>query len=182
MNTSLAQHYLQDALHELRKMKRLAESAMAQLDDRELFIALDPQANSIAVIIKHIAGNMRSRWTNFLTTDGEKPDRNRDTEFELSDNLTRTDVMRMWDEGWAQVFAAIEPLTPDDVVRTITIRGEPHTVMQAINRQMTHYAYHTGQIVFLAKHLKSDAWQTLSIAQRQSQVYNQQPRREKEIV
>lgn len=183
MNTSLHEQYLQDALLEFRKSKRLAERAMAQLDEREIFHQLDPEANSIAVIVKHMAGNMRSRWTDFLTSDGEKPDRHRDTEFEINAMATtRADVMRMWEAGWSHVFAAIEPLGAEDLSRTITIRGESHTVMQAINRQLTHYAQHVGQIIFLAKHFKSTAWQTLSISRGQSQNYTSAPPREKEIV
>jgi hypothetical protein len=180
MNTSLHEHYLQDALHEFRKSKRLGEGAMAQLDEREFFHQLDPESNSIAVIIKHMAGNMRSRWTDFLTTDGEKPDRRRDTEFEINGTTARADVMGMWEDGWSLVFAAVEPLRAEDLSREITIRGEAHTVMQAINRQLTHYAYHVGQIVFLAKHFKSSAWKTLSIARGHSETYNSAPRREKE--
>lgn len=179
MDETLAEHYLKDALHEFRKSQTLSERAMAQLDERELFVAPDPESNSIATIVKHMAGNMRSRWTDFLTTDGEKPDRNRDSEFVIDENTTRDDVMRTWEEGWALVFAAVEPLAPDDLMRTITIRGEPMTVVQAINRQLTHYAQHTGQIIFLAKHLKSSAWQTLSIARGKSGEYNQAPRRDK---
>jgi hypothetical protein len=172
---SLAEHYLKDALHEFRKSKRLGEGAMAQLEDRELFVAVDPESNSVTVIVKHIAGNMRSRWTDFLTTDGEKADRNRDDEFIIGDRMTRADVMQIWEEGWACVFHAVESLAPSDLSRTITIRGEAHTVMQAINRQLTHYAQHVGQIIFLAKHLESSAWQTLSIARGQSSAYNQSP-------
>lgn len=183
MNTSLHEHYLHDALHEFRKSKRLGEGAMAQLNAHEIFHQLDPESNSIAHIVKHLAGNMRSRWTDFLISDGEKPDRHRDSEFEIDETTTqRADVMRMWEEGWSLVSTAIEPLGAKDLSRTITIRGEPHTVMQAINRQLTHYAYHTGQIVFLAKHYKSAAWQTLSIARGQSEDYNRAPRREKEII
>jgi len=182
MNTSLHEHYLQDALHEFRKNKRLGEGAMAQLDEREFFHQLDPESNSIATIIKHLAGNMRSRWTDFLTTDGEKPDRHRDAEFEIDETATREDCVRMWEQGWSHVFAAIEPLGAEDLMHTVTIRGETHTVMQAINRQLTHYACHTGQIIFLAKHFKSNAWQTLSIARGQSQDYNAAPRLEKEVI
>ena len=129
---------------------------------------LDPESNSIAVIVKHITGNMRSRFTDFLTTDGEKPDRHRDQEFELTPATTRTEVMRWWDNGWAIVLSAIDSLKPEDVMRTVTIRNEPHTVLQAINRQIAHYALHIGQIVFLAKHLRSGEWKTLSIARGKS--------------
>jgi hypothetical protein len=169
MTSDLAPHYLDEARRQMRGHKRLAEGAMAQLNDEELFITLDPESNSIAVLVKHMAGNMRSRFTDFLTTDGEKPDRFRDQEFELNPATTRADLMKWWDDGWARVFAAIESLKPEDVMRTVTIRGEPHTVLQAVNRQIAHYAQHTGQIVFLAKHLRSGEWKTLSIPRGKSE-------------
>ena len=170
MNSDLATHYLDEAHRQMRGHKRLAEGAMAQLKDNELFLALDPEANSIAVIVKHMAGNMRSRFTDFLTSDGEKPDRHRDQEFELNPaTTTRADLTKWWEEGWARVFAAIEGLKPDDVMRKVTVRGEPHTVLQAINRQIAHYAQHTGQIVFVAKHIRSSKWKTLSIPKGKSE-------------
>jgi hypothetical protein len=144
---------------------------MAQLKDEELFGTLDPESNSIAVIVKHMAGNMRSRFTGFLTSDGEKPDRYRDQEFELSSATTRADLTKWWEEGWARVFDAIESLKPEDVMRTVTIRGEPHTVLQAVNRQVAHYAYHAGQIVFLAKHFRSGKWRSLSIPRGKSEEF-----------
>jgi Protein of unknown function (DUF1572) len=165
----IAAHYLEEARRQLRGLKKLAEGALTQLQDDELFVALDTEANSVAVIVKHITGNMRSRFTDFLTTDGEKPDRHRDQEFEMNSATTRADVMRWWEDGWARVVAAIDPLTPEDVMRTVAIRGEPHTVLQAINRQIAHYAQHIGQIVFLAKHLRADEWKTLSIARGKSE-------------
>jgi hypothetical protein len=168
MNSEVAAHYLDEVRRQFSGHKRLAERAMAQLKDEEFFIAFDPESNSIAVIVKHLAGNMRSRFTDFLTTDGEKPDRNRDQEFEMNVATTRADVMRWWEEGWARVFAAIESLKPEDVMGTVTIRGESHTVLQATNRQIAHYAQHTGQIVFLAKHLRSSEWKTLSIPRGKS--------------
>jgi hypothetical protein len=172
MASDLATHYLDEAHRQMRGHKRLAEGAMAQLKDNELFIALDPDANSIAVIVKHMAGNMRSRFTDFLTSDGEKPDRHRDQEFALDPaTTTRADLTKWWEDGWARVFAAIEGLKPDDVRRNVTIRGESHTVMQAINRQIAHYAYHTGQIVFMAKHIRSGKWKTLSIPRGKSEDY-----------
>ncbi|MFZ0814453.1 MAG: DUF1572 family protein [Candidatus Sulfotelmatobacter sp.] len=166
---NIAIHYLDEAHRQMRGHKRLAEGAMAQLKDHELFLTLDPESNSIAVIVKHMAGNMRSRFTDFLTTDGEKPDRKRDQEFEINSSTTRADLTTLWENGWARVFAAIESLKPEDVTRTVTIRGEPHTVLQAINRQIAHYAYHTGQIVFLAKHIRSNKWKTLSIPRGRSE-------------
>ena len=172
MNDDIAAHYLSEIRRQFTGHKLLAEGAMAQLKDEEFFIALDPESNSIAILVKHLAGNMRSRFTDFLTTDGEKPNRNRDQEFEINAATTRADVMRWWEEGWARVFAAIESLKPEDVMRTITIRGEPHTVLQATNRQVAHYAQHTGQIVFLAKHLRSGEWKTLSIPRGKSKELN----------
>jgi Protein of unknown function (DUF1572) len=169
--TDTAAHYLEEARRQMRGHKRLAESAMAQLKDEELFITLDPESNSIAILVKHMAGNMRSRFTDFLTTDGEKPDRYRDQEFELSPTTTRADLMKWWEDGWARVFAAIDALKPEDVLRTVTIRGEPHTALQAVNRQIAHYAQHTGQIVFLAKHIRSGEWKTLSIPRGKSENY-----------
>ncbi|MGD0759842.1 MAG: DUF1572 family protein [Candidatus Sulfotelmatobacter sp.] len=171
MTTDPAAHYLDEAHHQMRGHKRLAEGAMAQLKDEELFGMLDPESNSIAVIVKHMAGNMRSRFTGFLTSDGEKPDRYRDQEFELSSATTRADLTKWWEEGWARVFDAIESLKPEDVMRTVTIRGEPHTVLQAVNRQVAHYAYHTGQIVFLAKHFRSGKWRSLSIPRGKSEEF-----------
>lgn len=167
----LASHYLDEARRQFRGSKRLAEAAMTQLKEDELFITIDPEANCIAAIVKHLAGNMRSRFTGFLTTDGEKPDRFRDREFEIDSQTTREGLMKSWEEGWAQVFAALEELKPEDVMRTVTIRGEPHTVLQAINRQIAHYALHTGQIVFLAKHIRSGEWKTLSIPRGKSEEY-----------
>ena len=168
----LASHYLDEARRQFRGHKRLAESAMAQLNDEDLFITLDPEANSVAIIVKHLAGNMRSRFVDFLTSDGEKPDRNRDQEFELSGQTTRAHVMRCWEEGWAHVFNAVDSLKPEDLSRTVFIRAEPHSVLQAINRQIAHYAYHCGQIVFLAKHLRSTEWKSLSVPRGQSDEFN----------
>lgn len=147
---------------------------MAQCSDENLFAVIDPESNSIAIIVKHMAGNMRSRWMDFLTTDGEKPDRNRDTEFEDAPK-TRTDLMDLWERGWKYVFDALEPLTDADLTRTVTIRTEPHSVMQAINRQVAHYAHHVGQIVFLAKHLTAKAtgkWESLSVPRGKSAEIN----------
>ncbi|HJR08633.1 MAG TPA: DUF1572 family protein [Pyrinomonadaceae bacterium] len=177
MNEALAAHFLEDALAVFRKYKKLGEDAMAQVGDEEFFALIDAEANSVAVIVKHLAGNMRSRWSDFLTADGEKADRNRDSEFVIETETTREEVMRWWEAGWQCVFAAVEPLQPEDLERTVTIRGEPHTVVKAINRQLTHYAYHVGQIVLLAKHFKSENWESLSIARGQSASFNQSLRR-----
>lgn len=164
--------YYDEARRSFRGHKHLAEGAFAQLSDEEFFRVIDPEANSVALIVKHVVGNMRSRFTDFLTTDGEKPDRNRDTEFEMTAGTTRAEVMEWWERGWQLVFGTIDGLRPEDIGRTVTIRGEPHTVLQAINRQVAHYAYHIGQIVFLAKHLKSAAWKSLSIPRGMSQQVN----------
>jgi uncharacterized protein DUF1572 len=172
----ISSHYLDEVGRQFRGHKRLAEGAMAQLTDEEMFIALDPESNSVAVIVKHLSGNMRSRFTDFLTTDGEKSTRNRDQEFELSSaTTTRAEIMRWWEDGWAIVFEVIKALKPEDIERTVTIRDDPHTVLQAINRQLAHYAYHVGQIVFLAKHLCSKKWKSLSIPRGKSQEFNQKP-------
>jgi hypothetical protein len=169
----IAQHYLDEARRQMRGHKRMGESAMAQLRDEDFFITIDPESNSVAILVKHLAGNMRSRFTDFLTSDGEKPDRFRDREFELTAGTTRAEVMKWWEEGWQCVMSTIESLKPEEVMRTVTIRGEPHTVLQAINRQIAHYAQHTGQIVFLAKHLRSTAWKTLSIPRGKSEEFKQ---------
>lgn len=163
--------YLEDSIEILRYYKRLAERAMEQVSDRQLFATLDADANSIAIVVKHMAGNMRSRWTDFLTTDGEKPDRNRDSEFE-DPAPTREVLLRQWENGWACVFGALQALTDDDLDRTVTIRGEAHSVMQAINRQVAHYPHHVGQIVMLAKHFAGDGWQSLTIPRGQSAKFN----------
>ena len=171
MEIDLAAHYIDEARRQMRGYKRMGEGAMAQLRDDDFFLTLDPESNSVAILVKHLAGNMRSRFTDFLTSDGEKPDRFRDREFEVSGATTRADVMRWWEEGWACVLGTIESLKPEDVTRTATIRGEPHTVLQAINRQIAHYAGHIGQIVFLAKHLRSSEWNTLTIPRGKSEEF-----------
>jgi len=163
--------YTEDSLSLFRYYKKLGEGAMEQVSDEQLFAALDEEMNSIAIIVKHIAGNMRSRWTDFLTSDGEKPDRNRDTEFEQPPG-TRAELLNLWNDGWERVFAALEPLSDSDLERTVTIRGEPHSVMQAINRQIAHYSYHVGQIVFLAKHLNASGWKSLSVPRNKSTEFN----------
>jgi hypothetical protein len=170
--TVLAQHYLADALQTFRDYKKLAERAFAQISDEDFFATLDPKSNSIAVNMKHMAGNMISRWTDFLTIDGEKPERNRDLEFVMLPKTTKDDMIAYWEQGWKCVFDAVEPLKPEDLMRTITIRGQDHTVIQAINRQLAHYAYHVGQIVYLAKHFKSSEWQSLSVPRNRSSEFN----------
>ena len=169
--TDLANLYLDEARRQFRGHKRMGEGAMAQLRDEDFFVTLDPESNSVAILVKHLAGNMRSRFTDFVTSDGEKPDRFRDREFEVTATTTRADVMRWWEEGWSSVLITIEALKPEDVTHTVTIRNEPHTVLQAINRQIAHYAQHIGQIVFLAKHLRSTEWKTLSIPRGKSEEF-----------
>jgi hypothetical protein len=171
MTSDLAAHYLEEVRRQFRGHKRMGEGALAQLGDEDFFVTLHAESNSVAILVKHIAGNMRSRFTDFLTTDGEKPDRFRDREFEITPATTRAEVMRWWEEGWTIVFTTLESLKPEDVMRTITIRGEPHTVLQAINRQIAHYAQHIGQIVFLTKHLRSSEWKTLSIPRGKSEEF-----------
>jgi len=169
---NLGSHYLADALGEFRKYKTFAEKAIAQVPDEDWFRRLDPESNSLALVMKHMSGNMRSRWTDFLTTDGEKPDRDRDSEFEQLDADTKEAVLARWEAGWRLLFDALAPLTEADLQGTVTIRGKPHTVLQAINRQLTHYASHVGQIVFLAKHLAGARWQTLSIPRGKSRQFD----------
>lgn len=164
----IEQHYIDDCLFQLRKLKSQADTAMAQVDDAQFFALLDPEANSIALLVKHMSGNMRSRWTDFLTSDGEKPDRHRDTEFERDADDTRLAVMGRWDAAWELLFNTLSSLKPSDLGKTVTIRDEPHTVVQAINRQVSHYSAHVGQIVLLAKHFAGPRWQTLSIPKRKS--------------
>ncbi len=163
--------YLEDSLAVFRQYKKLAEKAMEQVTDEELQAVLDPEMNSIAQTVKHMAGNMRSRWTDFLTTDGEKPDRNRDSEF-LEPPATREALTKLWEDAWERVVEALEPLSDADLARTVQIRGEPHSVMQAINRQIAHYAYHCGQIVLLAKHFRHQNWRSLSVPRGQSVSFN----------
>jgi hypothetical protein len=173
MNGDLGAHLLEDAMARFRELKRLGDGALAQVDDAAFFARLDPDANAMAHVVKHVAGNLRSRWRNFLTEDGEKPDRDRDSEFELDPAAdTRAALMARWEEGWAILFAELGALGAADLMRTVTIRHEPHTVVQCIQRQLGHYGYHVGQIVTLARHARGAAWTTLSVPRRQSQQFN----------
>lgn len=172
MALKLTTSYLEDSLAVFRQYKTLAERAIEQVKDEDLVRELDGQNNSIAIIAKHMAGNMRSRFRDFLTTDGEKPDRNRDSEF-VDPPSSREALMKLWEDGWNYVFGALEPLSDADLSRTVTIRGEAHTVMQAINRQVGHYSYHCGQIVLLAKHFQHEHWKPLTIPRGMSQQYLQ---------
>jgi hypothetical protein len=168
----LAETYKKDALRHFRSLKWMAERAVAQVSDDDLFRLIDAESNSIAHIMKHLAGNMRSRWTDFLTADGEKPDRDRDSEFVIGQADTKERLFAFWESGWRCLLGAIEPLEPDDLSKTIFIRGEPHVVVEAINRQLSHYSSHVGQIVLLAKHFASGAWESLSIPRGKSQEVN----------
>jgi hypothetical protein len=171
MALKLTTSYLEDSLELFRYYKRLAERAMEQVADEQLFSCLDAESNSIAIVVKHMAGNMRSRWTDFLTTDGEKPDRDRDGEF-VAPPGNREALMNLWEEGWDRLFGALGLLTDADLSRTITIRGEAHSVMQAINRQLAHYSYHVGQIVMLSKHYGSEHWKALTVPRNRSAEFN----------
>lgn len=176
MSHQFSTSYVADSLAVFRYYKTLGERAMAQASDDQLTRCLDVESNSIAVIVKHMSGNMRSRWTDFLTSDGEKPDRDRDSEFEAP-ATTRAEILKQWEAGWRRVFDALEPLTDGQLSRAVAIRGEPHSVMQAINRQIAHYSYHVGQIVFLAKHFQSSNWKSLSIPRGESTEFNRKVER-----
>jgi hypothetical protein len=171
MTLKFTTSYLEDSIALFHYYKKLAERAMEQVTDEHLTAVLDSEMNSIAIIVKHMAGNMHSRWTDFLTTDGEKPGRNRDNEF-VDAPVSRDALNKMWEVGWQTVFAALSPLSEADLGKTVLIRGEAHSVMQAINRQIAHYAYHCGQIVMLAKHFQGDKWKSLSVPRGQSAQFN----------
>lgn len=166
--SDIAAAYLIESIKCFRAYKKLGEGALAQVRDDEWSRMIDPDSNSVALVVKHMAGNMRSRWTDFLTTDGEKPDRNRDQEFIQDETVNRERVMQWWEAGWKYVFHAMENLKPEDLDAKVYIRGQEHTVLQAINRQMAHYSYHVGQIVLLAKHYRGSDWKSLSIPKGQS--------------
>lgn len=164
--------YLEDVIRQFHGTKKLADKALLQVGDDDFFRKIDRESNSLALIVKHVSGNLRSRWTDFLVSDGEKPDRRRDAEFEI-ENDTRAVLMERWEEGWRCLFQALETVAPPDLLSTVAIRGIPHTVLKAINRQLTHYSQHVGQIVFLAKHLSGPRWQSLSIPRGQSELVNE---------
>ena len=172
MTEQIIENYLSDVIESFRSYKKLAERAIEQVSDDEFFRAIDAEANSIAAISKHIGGNLRSRWTDFLTSDGEKPDRHRDSEF-IAENDTRASLMQIWGNGWSALFSALESLTAEDLGKIVKIRSEDFTVVKAINRSMMHTASHIGQIVLLAKHFRSAQWRTLSIPKNKSAEFNQ---------
>lgn len=171
-----SEEYLKDSITQFGKLKILVEKSLNQVSDPDFFKELGPESNSIAIIVKHMAGNMRSRWRDFLTSDGEKPDRYRDTEFELTPDDTREAIMDRWERGWQILFEAVEPLKSEDLEKKITIRGEPHSVLEAINRQLTHYSYHLGQIAYLARHFAGEKWVTLSIPKGKSDEFHRDTR------
>jgi hypothetical protein len=170
---ALGSSYLTDTIRAFRSYKKLGDASIAQVSDHDLHTLVDPGANSIAIIVKHLAGNFRSRFTDFLTTDGEKPDRDRDHEFVMSGRPSRAQVIEWWESGWTVALASIEALTPDDLERTIRIRGEAFAVFEALNRAVTHAAYHVGQIALLAKHFAGPDWKSLSIPKGESRAYAQ---------
>lgn len=171
-NDTIATAYLDEAFRGFRGYRRMAEGALNQLSDEDFFYLPDPESNSLALLVKHLAGNLRSRWTDFLATDGEKPDRNRDQEFILDVADTRDALMRRWDESFNRVLDTINGLKPEDLTRTVYVRQEPHTVMQAINRSLMHTAYHVGQILYLGKHRRGAGWKTLSVPKGKSAEFN----------
>jgi len=177
--TDVAAAVLQESLRNFSYYRKLAEGALEQVRDEDFFRSPDGESNSIAVIVKHIAGNMRSRFSDFLTSDGEKPDRRRDQEFEIAPTTSRAELMKAWEAGWKTVLDAVTPLSPSDVMRTVTIRGEPHTVLQAVSRHVAHYAHHIGQLVFLAKYWCGPSWKSLSIPRGKSEEFNRLPRDER---
>jgi len=172
MSDDIGTAFLAEARRCFGTLRKLAEGALAQLRDDEFFQSPGPESNSAAVLVRHLAGNMRSRFTDFLTSDGEKPDRNRDGEFEVPPSASRADLMKAWEEGWKTVFDAIDALAAADVLRPVTIRGEPHSVLQALGRQQAHYAQHVGQIVYVAKLLRGGEWRSLSIPRGKSEEFN----------
>ncbi len=166
MNENLGKHYLENSIHEFRKLKDLGDKSFNQIKDEDFFWSPDEESNSIAIIVRHLSGNMISRWTDFLTTDGEKKNRKRDEEFERIFYTDKDDVISRWEKGWKRLFKTMDSLTDKDLLKEVKIRNEPHTVIQAINRQLTHYAYHIGQIVYISKHLESSNWKSLSIPRK----------------
>lgn len=176
---NLSSHYLEEIRRQLHGYKRLADGALTQISEEEFFRELDPEANSIAIVVKHMAGNLRSRFTDFLTKDGEKPDRNRDQEFEVG-GADRAEFLTAWEQSWKAVFDTVDALKPEDVERTVTIRSEPHSVLQALNRALAHLAYHVGQIVYLAKYFRSEKWTTLSVPRGKTDEFNAKMREKHE--
>jgi uncharacterized protein DUF1572 len=180
MQDAFVPHYLADAVRQFQGLKFLADGALAQVDDKNLFSALDEEANSIAVLLKHMAGSMHTRWAGFPATAESTQGRDRDSEFTTAEGDTKEVLIEGWEAGWRCLFTALQRLTPEDMVKTVAIRGKPLSVVEAINRQLTHYAYHVGQIVFLAKHFRSGAWQSLSIPRGKSDEFATAARQRRE--
>jgi uncharacterized protein DUF1572 len=180
MQDTIAAQYLNDAVQQFRQLKELAEQALAQISDDEFFIALDEEANSLALLMKHLAGSMRARWTDFPSASDEASSRDRDSEFVIDEGDTKSALIEQWQAAWRCLFTAIEPLTAEDLATTLLIRGRSLSVLEAINRQLVHYAYHVGQMVFLAKHFRSIAWQSLSIPRGKSVEFITTARRTRE--
>lgn len=168
MDSSLLDAHLADVVRMFKSYKALGDAALRNTLDANLHTELDSNSNSIAIIVKHVGGNLRSRYREFLTTDGEKPDRDRDREFEMPERVGRDEILRWWDDGWTTALTAIEALTAADLSRTVTIRGEAFKVIEALNRSVTHTAYHVGQMVYLARHFAGPSWQSLSIPRGES--------------
>jgi hypothetical protein len=173
----MSESYVPLVIREFKRLQSLADGAMCQLTDEQFFAVPSPGDNSVAVIVKHVGGNLVSRWTDFIASDGEKPGRNRDTEFRICADDSRAQLIQVWSHGWKTLFEALAPLGDSDMPRLVTIRGEPLTVLQAVNRQLTHYAYHVGQIVYVAKHHRGSDWRTLSIPIGRSAEFNRKPTR-----
>jgi Protein of unknown function (DUF1572) len=168
MGNATTSRHLADIVRSFKNYKGLGDAAMAQVPEEHLHAQLDPNSNSIAVIVKHVGGNLSSRFRDFLTTDGEKPDRDRDGEFDMRERATREQILGWWNDGWAIALASIGALVPEDLDRTVMIRGEVFLVIEALNRSVTHIAYHVGQIVYLARHFAGPGWKTLSIPKGES--------------
>lgn len=179
MEENLGKHYLENSIKEFRKLKELGDKSFSQIKDEDFFWSPDEESNSIAIIVRHLSGNMISRWTDFLTTDGEKESRKRDEEFENIFYTDKDDVLSRWEKGWKRLFKTLDTLNEEDLMKIVKIRNEPHTVIQAINRQLTHYGYHIGQIVFIAKHLESSNWKSLSIPRSGSKEFNERMKSKK---
>jgi hypothetical protein len=181
MQDAFTPHYLTDVVRQFRQIKELAEKALAQIRDEEIFIALDEEANSIALLMKHMAGSLRTRWRDFPSASDDEMGRNRDSEFAADEGDIKGVLIEQWEAGWQYLFDAFESLTPEDIVKPVVIRGSTLSVIEAINRQLTHHAYHVGQIVFLAKHFRSGAWQSLSIPRGKSEEFTTAARRRREV-
>lgn len=177
MRVDLAQEFLSCTIDKFHEVKKLAERTMDQLTLEELHQSPSSESNNIAVIVRHLSGNMIARWTDFLNSDGEKTDRNRDLEFE-GGYQSKEELLTAWEKGWTTLFTALSSLGPDDLKKTVTIRNEPHSVLKAIQRQVSHYSYHVGQIVYVGKQIKDTSWKNLSVPRGKSQEYTEQVKKQ----